>query len=65
MRRRLIGLAASLLIALPAIADAQTTTDTPRDPIGDLINPDAVPDGPSAEVPTPAGSPPAEQLPYE
>ncbi len=37
MRRRLIGLAATLLIALPAIANAQTETDSPRDPIGDLI----------------------------
>ena len=37
MRRRLIGLAATLLIALPAIANAQATTETPRDPIGDLI----------------------------
>lgn len=37
MRRRLIGLAATLLIALPAIADAQTATDSPRDPIGDLL----------------------------
>ncbi len=37
MRRRLIGLAASLLIALPAIASAETTTETSKDPIGDLI----------------------------
>jgi 3D (Asp-Asp-Asp) domain-containing protein len=37
MRRRLIGLAATLLIALPAIANAQAKTEAPRDPIGDLI----------------------------
>jgi 3D (Asp-Asp-Asp) domain-containing protein len=37
MRRRLTVLAASLLIALPAIGNAQTAKEAPRDPIGDLI----------------------------
>ncbi|PTS81654.1 MULTISPECIES: transglycosylase domain-containing protein [unclassified Caulobacter] len=35
------------------------------DPIGDLIDPSGVPEGPSAEVPADSGAPPAEQLPYE
>ena len=37
MRRRLLGLAASFLIALPAVASADTASDAPRDPIGEMI----------------------------
>ena len=37
MRRRLSAIAATLLIALPAMANAQTVKDAPRDPIGELI----------------------------
>jgi penicillin-binding protein 1A len=34
-----------------------------EDPIGDLLNPAAAPEGPAAETP-PAGTPSPEQLPY-
>ncbi len=35
-----------------------------EDPIGDLIDPAATPEGPTAEIPASAGAPPADQLPY-
>ncbi|MBU4436382.1 MAG: penicillin-binding protein 1A [Alphaproteobacteria bacterium] len=34
------------------------------DPIGDLLDPSAAPEGPAAEIPAQAGPPPADQLPY-
>jgi penicillin-binding protein 1A len=63
--RNFMGAALPRLKSTPIPGGLVEPPPPSEDPIGDLIDPAAVPEGPSAEVPADSGAPPAEQLPYE